>query len=133
MMRTIRDIALVCALGTLCSVAPCVLAADQASRSSPHAKIVSIEGATTTYKVEGMHGQTVTVDLPSQSTADVKLSNTEQRTVHGTVVALDGGTNHVKVHTQEGQTIVLEMSPESLKGLRLGDPFTLAVPRPAGQ
>lgn len=133
MMHTIVSIALVCALGTLGSVAPCALAADQASGAPPHAKIVAIEGASTTYQVEGMHGQTVTVDVPSQSTADVKLSNTEQRTVRGTVVALDGGTNHVKVHTQEGQTIVLEMSPESLRGLRLGDPFTLAVPRPSGR
>jgi hypothetical protein len=104
-------------------------AAAQASR----AKIISVEGAATTYEVEGMHGHLVTVDVPSRSIADVQLSNPDQGTVEGKVIALDGQTNQVKVHTRAGQTVVLEMDPGSLRGLRLGDTFTLAVPRPTGR
>jgi hypothetical protein len=115
------------------SVALTALTTLPVSAQAPRAKIVSVEGATTTYQVEGMHGQLVTVDVSSQSTADVKLSNPGQGTVVGKVIALDGQTNQVKVHTQAGQTLVLEMDPGSLQGLRLGDVFTLAVPRSAGR
>jgi hypothetical protein len=115
------------------SVAVTVLMTLPVAAQAPHAKIVSVEGAATTYNVEGMHGQLVTVDVPAQSTADIKLSNPAQRTVEGKVLTLDGQTHQVKVHTQAGQTLVLEMDPGSLRGLRLGDIVTLAVPQPAGR
>jgi hypothetical protein len=92
-----------------------------------------VEGAATTYQVEGMHGQTVTVDVPSQALTDIKLSDPAHGTVQGTVVALDGETNRVKVHTQEGQLVLLELPHETVMRMRLGDTFTLAVPRPAGR
>jgi len=76
-----------------------------------------------------MHGQTVTVDVPSRAITDVKLSDPAQGTVYGTVVALDGEVNRVKVHTREGQMIVLELPRETILKMRLGDTFTLAVPR----
>jgi hypothetical protein len=120
-------------LSVLCVTVPFVLALDQAAGQAPRAKIVTVEGAMTTYQVEGMHGQTVTVDVPSNTMADVKLSNAAQGTVQGKVVALDGVTNRVKVHTQEGQLVVLEMPHDTVMTMRLGDTFTLAVPRPAGR
>jgi hypothetical protein len=109
------------------------LAADQVAGQPLRAKIVTVEGATTTYQVEGMHGQMVTVDVPSSTSADVKLSDTTEGTVRGKVVALDGETNQVKVHTQEGQKIVLELPHDTVMSMRLGDTFTLAVPRPTGR
>jgi hypothetical protein len=121
------------ALSLLGSVALTVLTTCPAAAQASRAKIVSVEGAATTYEVEGRYGQPVIVDVPSQSTADIKLSNPDQRTVEGKVLALDGQTNQVKVHTRAGQTLVLEMDPGSLRGLRLGDTFTLAVPQPAGR
>ena len=66
------------------------LVVGQAAGQSLHAKIVTVEGATTTYQVEGMRGQMVTVDVPSSTSVDVKLSDTTQGTVRGKVVALDG-------------------------------------------
>jgi hypothetical protein len=110
-----------------------VLTTLPAAAQAPRAKIVSVEGAATTYQLEDIHGDLVTADVPSQSTADIKLSNPDQRTVEGKVIALDGQTNQVKVHTRAGQTLVLEMDPRALRGLRLGDTFTLAVPQPAGR
>jgi hypothetical protein len=120
-------------LGLLGVLAALVLTAAQAAEPSPRAKIVTVEGATTTWQVEGMHGQTVTVEVPSRTAADVKLSDAAQGTVQGTVVALDGEMNRVKVHTREGQMVVLEMPRETIMKMRLGDTFTLAVPRPAGR
>jgi len=120
---------LVVALGLLGLGGPGALAADKA-------KIVTIEGATTTYQVRGMHGQLVTVEVPSQTLADVEVATPGQPgtpgaggTVQATVVAIDGETNRVKVRTQEGQTITLEMSPTALKDRRLGETFTLEVPK----
>ena len=132
-MRRRYCIPVLCALSLLGSVALTVLTTRPATAQAPHAKIISVEGAESTYQVEGMHGQLVTVDIPSQSTTDVKLSNPGQGTVMGKVIALDGQTNQVKVHTQAGQTLVLEMDPGSLQGMRLGDVFTLAVSRPTGR
>ena len=80
-----------------------------------------------------MHGQMVTVDVPSSTSADIKLSDTGRGTVRGKAVALDGETNQVKVHTQEGQMIVLELSHDTVMSMQLGDTFTLAVLRPAGR
>jgi hypothetical protein len=39
----------------------------------------------------------------------------------------------MKVHTQERQMVVLELPHETIMSMRLGDTFTLAVPRPAGR
>jgi hypothetical protein len=114
-------------------LAPLVLTAVQAAEQPPRAKIVTVEGATTTWQVEGMHGQTVTVEVPSRTVTDVKLSDPTEGTVQGTVVALDGEMNRVKVHTREGQMVVLEMPHETIMKMRLGDTFTLALPRPAGR
>jgi hypothetical protein len=132
-MRSTRACMWVFGLGLLGVLVPLVLTAAQAAEPSPRAKIVAVEGATTTWQVEGMHGQTVTVEVPSQTAADVKLSDAAQGTVQGTVVALDGEMNRVKVHTREGQMVVLEMPRETIMKMRLGDTFTLAVPRPAGR
>jgi hypothetical protein len=122
----------VCALGVLCLLAPGVQAAAKESAPPPRATLVSVEGAATTYHVEGMYGQTVTVNVPSHAMADVKLSNKDQGTVQATVVSLNGATHRVKVHTHEGQTLVLTMAPETLARLRIGEQFTLAVPRRLG-
>ena len=132
-MRGQHCIPVLCVLSMLGSVALTGLTTLPAAAQAPRAKIVSVEGAATTYNVEGMHGQLVTVDVPSQSAADIKLSNLDQRTVEGKVLALDGQTHQVKVHTQAGQTLVLEMDPGFLRGLRLGDTVTLAVSPPAGR
>lgn len=122
-----------CALSLLGSVAVTMFTTCPAAAQAPRAKIVSVEGAATTYHLEDIHGALVTAEVPSQSMADIKLSNPDQRTVEGKVLALDGQTNQVKVHTRAGQTLVLEMDPGSIRGLRLGDTFTLAVPQPAGR
>lgn len=132
-MRATRSLRWVCVLRVLYVAVPLVVAADQAAGQPPRAKIVTVEGAVTTYQVEGMHGQRVTVDVPSSTRADIKLSETVQGTVRGKVVALDGETNRVKVHTQEGQMLVLELPHDTVMRMRLGDTFTLAVPRPAGR
>jgi hypothetical protein len=123
-MRATHDYSLVFVLSALCAAVSFVLAAEQATGQSPRAKIVTVEGATTIYTVEGMHGQIVTVDVPSNAMADVKLSDVAQRTVQGKVVALDGETNRVKVHTQERQLIVLGMPHDTVMRMRLGDIFT---------
>lgn len=132
-MRRQHCMPVLCVLSLLGSVALTVLMPCPAAAQTPHAKIVAVEGAATTYQLEDIHGDLVTADVPSQSLADIKLSNPDQRTVEGKVIALDGQTNQVKVHTRAGQTLVLEMDPRSLRNLRLGDTFTLAVPQPAGR
>jgi len=118
------------ALALLSVGAPGAMAAEKA-------KIVSIEGATTTYQVRGMHGQMVTVEVPSQTLADVEVSaggtGGGEGTVQATVVSIDGETNRIKVRTQEGQLITIEMPPASVKAMRIGESFTLAVPKPAGK
>ena len=123
----------VCLLSVLCVTAPVVLAADQTAGQPPPAKVVTVEGATTTWQVEGMQGQTVTVEVPSTTLSAIKLSDPAQGTVLATVVSLDGETNRVKVHTQEGQMVVLELPHATVMRMRLGDTFALAVPRPAGR
>ena len=131
-MRSQLVTTFVCALGVLCMLVPGGQAATKASGLPPHATLVSVEGASTTYHVEGMYGQTVTVDVPSHAMADIKLSNKDQGTVQATVVSLNGETHRVKVQMHEGQTLVLAMPPETLARLRLGEQFTLVVPRRLG-
>jgi len=90
---------------------------------------VSVEGATTTYHSQDWNGQTVTVQLPSHASEDIK-GRDAQGTVRATVTAVDTTINRVKVHTPEGQTIVLDMSPASLTSLQVGDPLTFTLPEP---
>ena len=129
MMRSQLYTSLVLTLGVLCMISPVVLAADQASGQLPHARIVAVEGTSTTFHVEGMHGQVVTVEVPSRSLADVHLSNEAQRTVEATVVSIDSVTHRVKVRTQEGQKLVLDMAPTFMREMRLGEPVVLVAPR----
>ena len=91
------------------------------------ATIVSIEGATTTYKSIDRDGKPVTVRVPSQSSADIKGKDA-QGNVTGTVTALDLTQRRVKVQTAAGQTIVLEVSPAALTGMQVGNTFTFTVP-----
>jgi len=97
--------------------------------TQPVATIVSVEGATTTYHSQDWNGQMVTVQVPSQSSADIK-GRDAQGIVRATVTAVDTTINRVKVHTPEGQTIVLAMSPTSLTGMQVGDSLTFTLPEP---
>ena len=115
-------------VGFLCLAIILVGACSEAA-GQPSATIVSVEGATTTYHVQDWHGQSVTVQVSSQSAADIKGKDA-QGNVQATVTAIDTTTNLVKVRTPEGQTIVLAMSPASLRGLQIGDPLTFTVPGP---
>ena len=91
------------------------------------ATIVAIEGAGTTYQSIDRGGKPVTVQVPSQSTADIKGKDA-QGNVTGTVTALDMTQRRVKVQTAAGQTIVLELSPTALTGMQVGDAFTFTAP-----
>jgi hypothetical protein len=95
----------------------------------PVAMIVSVEGATTTYHSQDWNGQTVTVQVPSHSSEDIKGQDA-QGIVHATVTAVDTTINRVKVHTPEGQTIVLDMAPASLTSMQVGDPIMFTIPAP---
>ena len=110
-------------------VATAMVCAVNAAPTQPVATIVSVEGATTTYHSQDWNGQTVTVQVPSHSSTDIK-GRDAQGIVHATVSAVDTTINRVKVHTPEGQTIVLDMSPASLTSMQVGDPFTFTVPEP---
>lgn len=98
--------------------------------TEPRATIVSVEGASTTYRSRDWNGQSVTVRVPSQSAADIKGKDVEGN-VRATVTAVDPTTHRVKVRTREGQTIVLEMAPAYLADLKVGDPLLFTVPKPA--
>ena len=112
---------------TLCMAMTLGHAANDAPGGQPVATIVAVEGASTTYQVQDWNGQTVTVQVPSQTAADIK-GQEAQGTLRATVSAVDTTTNRIKVQTSEGQTIVLEVAPASLKGLQVGDPFLFTVP-----
>jgi hypothetical protein len=122
------SITLVVTVGFLLVATSIVFAVNEAP-GQPVATIVSVEGAITTYHSQDWNGQTVTVQLPSQSSADIK-GRDAQGIVHATVTAVDTTINRVKVHTPEGQTIVLDMSPASLTSMQVGDPFAFTVPEP---
>jgi hypothetical protein len=119
---------LVVTVGCLLIAASMVCAVNEAP-TQPVATIVSVEGATTTYHSQDWNGQMVTVQVPSQSSADIK-GRDAQGIVRATVTAVDTTINRVKVHTLEGQTIVLAMSPASLTSLQVGDTLTFALPEP---
>jgi hypothetical protein len=110
-------------------VATAMVFAGNEAPGQPVATIVSVEGATTTYHSQDWDGQTVTVQVPSQSSADIK-GRDAQGIVHATVSAVDTTINRVKVHTPDGQTIVLDMSPASLTSMQVGDPLTFTMPEP---
>jgi len=110
-------------------VATAMICAVNAAPTQPVATIVSVEGATTTYHSQDWNGQTVTVQVPSHSSTDIK-GRDAQGIVHATVSAVDTTINRVKVHTPEGQTIVLDMSSASLTSMQVGDPFTFTIPEP---
>lgn len=99
-------------------------AADQ-----PNATIVAIEGATTTYHSIDRDGKVVTVQVPSQSAADIRGVDAQGQ-VQATVTAIDTTTNQMKVQTPAGQTIVLAMPAAALRRVQIGDPFTFTVPAP---
>jgi hypothetical protein len=105
--------------------APVALAADHTSGQLPHIRLVAAEGAATTFQVEGMHGQMVTV--PSQSLADVHCS--KQGTVGATVVSVDRETHRVNVRTHEGHMLVLAMAPASLREMQMPHQMMLAAPQ----
>jgi hypothetical protein len=123
------SITLVVTVGCLLVATSTVFAVNEAP-GQPVATIVSVEGATTTYHSQDWNGQTVTVQVPSQSSEDIK-GRDAQGIVRATVTAVDTTINRVKVHTPEGQTIVLDMSPASLTSMQVGDPFTFTLPEPA--
>jgi hypothetical protein len=110
-------------------VATSIVFAVNAAPGQSVATIVSVEGATTTYHSQDWNGQTVTVEVPSSSSTDIK-GRDAQGIVQATVSAVDTTINRVKVHTPEGQTIVLDMSPASLTSMQVGDPFTFTAPEP---
>jgi hypothetical protein len=102
-----------------------------ASKTAPtpsSATIVSVEGASTTYRTRDWNGKSVTVRVPSQSSSDIKGMET-QGSVRATVTAIDPTTNHVKTRTPEGQTVVLAMSSATRKDLRVGDPLLFTAPK----
>jgi hypothetical protein len=100
--------------------------------AQPSVTIVAIEGASTTYRSQDRHGKVVTVQVPSQSTADIRGADA-QGNVQATVTAIDTTKNQVRVQTPAGQTIVLAMPPAALQGLQIGAPFTFTVPAPPRQ
>ena len=110
-------------------VALVIVGASSTAADQHSAALVAIEGATTTYHSIDRHGKVVTVQVPSQSAADIRGADA-QRQVQATVTAIDTTTNQVKVQTPAGQTIVLAMPPAALRSVQIGDPFTFTVPAP---
>ena len=106
-----------------------LVGASSTAADQPSATIVAIEGASTTYHSIDRHGKVVTVQVPSQSAADIRGADAQGQ-VHATVTAIDTTTNQVKVQTPAGQTIVLAMLPASLRSIQIGDPFTFTVSAP---
>src|SRR4029450_4511175 len=78
------------------------------------ARIVSIEGAGTTYQSIDRGGKPVTVRVPSQSAADIKGKDA-QGNVTGTVTALDLTQRRGEGPTPPGETNVLVLCPAPLR------------------
>ena len=110
-------------------VALVIVGASSTAADPPSATIVAIEGATTTYHSRDRHGKVVTVQVPSQSAADIRGADAQGQ-VHATVTAIDTTTKQVKVQTPAGQTLVLAMPPAALRSIQIGDPFMFTVPAP---
>ena len=127
-MRFKSRVILGVALCPLALVPPLVNAAEQASPPLPSAQLVAVEGASTTYYLIDYDKQIVPAVVPSRSSADIQRSNPDG-SVDATLVLVDWATNRAKVVTQVGQVLVLEMAHELLKGMQIGDTFTLVMPR----
>ena len=82
-------------------VATAMVCAGNAAPTQPVATIVSVEGATTTYQSQDWNGQTVTVQVPSHASEDIK-GRDAQGSVRATVTAIDTTTNRVKVRDARG-------------------------------
>ena len=121
---------LVVALCLFGLVPPLGRAAEKAALRLPSARLVAVEGASTTYRLKDYDGKVVTALVPAQSTVDIQGWSADG-TVRATLAAVDRTTNQVKVVTQAGQTLVLEVAPEDLKGIQIGDTFDLLVPQRA--
>jgi len=89
------------ALGLVGLVAPPMGAIAHAAPQPPTARLVAVEGASTTYALKDYDGRVVTAVVPSQSRADIQRQSTDA-TVHATLAAVDRATNQVKVVMQEG-------------------------------
>lgn len=120
-------------LAGLFCLAPLATAAEQAT-------IVSIEGESTTYNLRDIGGKTITVEVPSASTWDVKTPETAPQnpgaaapsapeSVAATVTSVNAENNQVSVRTQAGQDIVLAVSPASVAMVQPGTPVRLMVPQ----
>jgi hypothetical protein len=118
------------ALGLLSLVSPLVGATVHAAPRQPAARLVAVEGTSSTYGLKDYNGRVVTAVVPSQSSADIQRTSADA-TVHVTLASVDWATNRVKVVTHEGQILVLEMAPEVLTGMQIGDTFELVLPRHA--
>ena len=110
-------------------VALVIVGTISTAADEPSATIVAIEGATTTYHSIDRGGKVVTVQVPSQSAADIRGADAQGQ-VHATVTAIDTTTHQVKVQTPAGQRIVLAMPSAALRSIQIGDPFTFTVPAP---
>lgn len=128
-MRSPLSMLFVLMLASLCMIAPVALAADHTSGQLPHARLVAVEGAAIIFHVEGMHGQLVTVQVPSQSLADVHFSKNAQGTVRAAVAPVDRETHRVTVRTHEGHMLVLTMAPASLREMQIHHQMMLVAPR----
>ena len=91
------------------------------------ATIVSIEGATTTYHSIDRDGKVIPVQVPSQSSTDLKGKDA-QGTLQATVTAIDPSSNRATVQTPAGQTLVLALEPAALTSLRMGETYTFQLP-----
>ncbi len=125
-MSHYSSLSLVLVVGCL-GVALVLGCASSAAAEQPSVTIVSIEGAATTYRSQDRHGKVVTVQVPSQSAADIRGADA-QGNVQATVSAIDTTKNQVKVQTPAGQTIVLALAPAALQSLQIAVPFTFTVP-----
>jgi len=128
------------AFAVLFAAATLVMAAAQVSDQLPTAKIVEVEGATTTFQSRDWDGRLVEVEVPSREYSDIRTSGTTQanrssmggqyaRTVSATVVAINQPSKSVTVQTQQNQMLVLQMPAGNLADMQIGERLTLVVPR----
>ena len=127
MYRNLQS-ALGVALCLLGFVTPLVMAAEQPSKPLPSAQLIAVEGASHTYQSIDYDNRVITTSVPAQSITDIQTSNPDG-TVRATVVSIDLTTNRIKAQTDAGQVLVLAIAREEIGSIKLGDTFTLAVPR----
>jgi hypothetical protein len=128
------------AFAVLFAAATLVMAAAQVSDQLPTAKIVEVEGATTTFQSRDWDGRLVEVEVPSREYSDIRTGGTTQanrsgmggqyaRTVSATIVAINQPSKSVTVQTQQNQMLVLQMPAGNLADMQIGERLTLVVPR----